>query len=149
MRLVASLVIDLAQRFHVIRNKGNRHDADLAGVLGRKNLQSLMKRWLQPATGAHLALVTEAMRVAPTTPMHQQAHGFFDLPLVRIAFLDYRHGNTVRAENNLCALGAGKTRQSFIDLLGHRIKIRRFAIEGIRHVYRQIIPEQPVPFIEA
>jgi len=87
-RFLASLVIDLAQRLHVVGNKGYRNDADLAHFFCRQITQRPVKGRLQPLAGAHFALVAEAMMIRPSAASHQQAHGFFNVSLIRIALGD-------------------------------------------------------------
>ena len=68
-----------------------------------------MQGRLQPATGPHLALIAQPVRITPAAALRQKAHGFFDMPLIGIAFLNDRHRNAVRAENNFRARsGTGK-----------------------------------------
>ena len=70
-RFLASLVIDLAERFHVIGNERHRHDANFPHLLSREIVQRAVQRRLQPFAGSDLALVAEpvtirAIRRAPS-----------------------------------------------------------------------------------
>src|SRR5579864_6054268 len=103
--VMARLVIDLAQRFHMVGDEGDRHDTDFADSLGRKLTERPVQGRLQPATGAHFALIAEAMMIAPSAALHQQLNGLFDLALIGISLFDHRHWDAVGAENDFRALG--------------------------------------------
>ena len=87
VRFFPRFVINFSERFHVIGNECHRHDTHLAHPLGSQLAQSLVQGRLKPSTGAHFALITDAMRIAPSTALDQQANRFFDLMLVGIALL--------------------------------------------------------------
>ena len=108
-----------------------------------------MQRRLQPFARAHFALIAKAVRVGPSSSLHQQLHGFFDLSLVRIPFFNDRHRNAVRAEDDLGALRIRKTREGFIYLFGQRIEIVRMPVKSLHAMHRQIIVKTSLPFIQA
>ena len=86
-RLFPRFVINFSERFHVIGNECHRYDTHFAHAFSRQLAQGLVQGWLEPATGAHFALIAEAMRIVPSASLSEQANRFFDLMLVRIAFL--------------------------------------------------------------
>src|ERR1700735_3854917 len=107
-----------------------------------------MQGSLQPFACAHLALVTEAVRIAPPSALHQQLHGGLDLPLVRIALLNHRYWNAVRAENNLRLFGRREAAQDLFDFLHDRVEIHRVPIESLDIIDSYIAVEQPPPLVQ-
>src|SRR5271165_361042 len=107
-----------------------------------------MQGRLQPAARSHLALVAEAMRVEPPAARGQKPHRFLNLSLVRVAFLNYGHGDAVGAEDNFRPVGRREPPQGFVDLFDHRVEIRRITIERLDAVNRHFILEQPPPFVQ-
>lgn len=149
LSLVARLVIDLGQGLHMIGNEGYGHDANFADLLGSKLLQGVMQGRLQPFACPNLALVAEAVRISPSAALRQQADGFFNLALVRIALVDNRHGHAVCAENNFRPLRSGEAREGLVDPFDHRIKIHRITIESLYAVNRQVILKEAIPLVQA
>ena len=88
------------------------------------------------------------MPIAPPTALHQQLHGFLDLPLIRIALLNHRHGNAVRAENDLRQAGHGETAQSFLHFLHDRVQIYRITIETLDAMHPGAASKQPMPLVQ-
>src|SRR5271170_6660092 len=120
-RFLASFVIDLAERFHVIGNERHRHDANFSRLLSREVAQRAVQRRLQPFAGSDLALVAEPMMIGPSAAPHQKAHRLLNVPLIGITFRDDRHGDAVRAEDNLSAFGFWKSFERLLDLFDHRV----------------------------
>src|SRR5215510_15663156 len=111
--------------------------------------QGRVQTRLEPFAGAHFALITEAVPVAPASTRHQEAHRFFNLLLVRVALFDHRYRNAVRAEHDFNRLRFRKTADGFIYFFNQSTQVQAFAIETLHDVYWHLVAEQPIPFIQA
>src|SRR4029077_3188804 len=146
---MAGFVIDLAECLDVIGNKSNRDNADLAHLLACKLSQCVGQRRLQPTAGADFALVAEAGGIAPSAALHYQTYGFFNLSLVRVAFFDYRHRNTVGAEHDLGPLQLREAGKRLVYFFYDGVLIHRIPIECLDAMDGDFVTKPPVPFVQA
>src|SRR5580700_8359961 len=108
-----------------------------------------MQRRLQPLAGSYFALVAEAVTVGPSPALHEQFDSLFNLPLIRIALLDYRDWNAMRAENDLRPFRVGESCQCFVYLFDQRPQVKFVTIEGLDAVDCDVVLKQSPPLVQA
>ena len=81
-------MVDLAQRLHVIGDKGDGNNTDFSHPLCRELTDGAVQRRLQPPAGADLALVAQAVAKRPCATPHHEFDRLFNLALIRIALFD-------------------------------------------------------------
>src|SRR6266851_3035105 len=122
-------MIDLAQSLHVIGHERDWHYTNFSNLLRRQVPQRAAKRRLQPLAGTDLTLVAEPIAVRPSSALHNELNGFFNLTLIWIALCDHGERNTVSAENQLRTRRAGETAQRFIYFFYQGFQIKVMAIK--------------------
>ncbi len=107
-----------------------------------------MQRRLQPPARAHFALIAQAMIVRPSSLLHHQGHGFFNLLLIGVALFDHRHRYAVRAEDQRHRSRMGKTGERIVDPLHYGCDVCRITIKR-RHTGNRNCPLPPaLPLVQ-
>ncbi len=92
------------------------------------------ERRLKPLGRSDLALETEdviarPIRKARGSMFANQAHGFRNVPRVRIALFHQAHRQSMSAEDQLNARAVGKLAQYFANVGGERLDVQRVIVE--------------------
>mmetsp|Transcript_7936 Transcript_7936/g.18339 ORF Transcript_7936/g.18339 Transcript_7936/m.18339 type:complete len:563 (-) Transcript_7936:74-1762(-) len=107
---LAVLLVNLLERLHVVRHKGEGHDDNVLQTVLAELVEHRVRVGLEPLDGAHPALeaqcVVKLVSPLPVDLLHNQLRAPLNLRLVRVPRLHVRHGHAVRREHDLDVAGA-------------------------------------------
>ncbi len=93
---------------------------------------------------SHLALVAKRVRVFPPATLHHQTRGLFHVLGVRIPTLDQAERQSVRAENDVRAIGIVKVRESQSNFFDDGLDVQRMVEKLFDHVRARGVPVRAI-----